>query len=137
MAEPRGDLDLPEESLGADCTRKLRAKHLHRDVTAMPFVDPFENGAHPTVRNLELQAIPALESHVQAFEYVGHSDVRVSVVVDHAPTGGAPLAAPSFLPSGPGKHPTDVRGQLRWTLENGFSPGIEECLRFEGAPGNA
>jgi len=57
MPEPRRDLDLLDEAVGADAGGELRAQHLHRDAAAVLEILGEIHARHPARADLALDAV--------------------------------------------------------------------------------
>jgi hypothetical protein len=57
MMQVRRDLDLAQESLGADTRRELRAEHFRCDLAVMPDVSREIDGRHPSLAELSLDEV--------------------------------------------------------------------------------
>src|SRR5204863_7358702 len=78
--ELRGDLDLAQKALGAECVGKFRLQDLERDGAVVPQVLGEVDGGHPAVAELALEAVAVGESRAEGGQSVGHRpDARAHV----------------------------------------------------------
>ena len=74
VLEARGDLDLPQEAVGADRRGQLRPEHLERHVAAVLEIFGEVDRRHAPRAEFPLDAIPAGEGRIQAIDGIGHRE---------------------------------------------------------------
>ena len=72
MLQLRGDLDLAQESVGANGDSKLRAEDLDSDLTVVTDVVREVDGGHATFADQTLDGIALFERGTQQFKHIGH-----------------------------------------------------------------
>ena len=72
MLEPRGDLDLAQESVRPEQDGQLGVEDLDGDAAVVPEVLGEEDGGHAAAAHLALDPVAAGERGVQLFGEIGH-----------------------------------------------------------------
>jgi hypothetical protein len=78
----RGELDLLDETLGADHRRELRVQDLERDLAVMPDVFGEVDGGHPARTELALDAVLVRQRLAKRFQ-MDASGPRCAVADGH------------------------------------------------------
>ena len=78
VLEPRRELDLPEEALGAQRVGQLRVEELERDRAVMAKIVSKVDSSHTPTPELALDAVPIGKGDPQRSQHVGHLEKRVS-----------------------------------------------------------
>ena len=68
MVEPRGDLDLAQEAIGAERRGELGMKHLQRDKPLVPAVLSEVDGRHSTAPELTVDGVRLRQRGAEALE---------------------------------------------------------------------
>ncbi len=78
VLEPRRELDLPEEALGAQGVGQLGVEDLERDRAVMAKIVGEVDGSHTPTPELALEAVLVGKGDPQRGQHVGHLEKRVS-----------------------------------------------------------
>ena len=72
VVQPGGDLDLVQETAGADLLGQVGTQYLDRDVAVVLEVVGEEDPRHPALAQLALEAVPGRERRAEALDQPSH-----------------------------------------------------------------
>ena len=81
VGETRRDLDLAQESLGADFRGQFWSERLEGDLPVMALIPGEEDDCHPTLTELPLNGVSAAQAFLEALNEIRHVAVPIPVIL--------------------------------------------------------